>query len=384
MDDREVASEYGRSPDRSLASNVGSVLAGVALLAAVLLLTDGVLADPTVGVAGVAAAGVAVAAFFARRQDVLDARVAVPAAGAGSLAVVAVGGYALAVGGPGEPMAFGLTPLGVGAVGTLVGGIGGLLAAVADWLAVPDDRLAAMTRTTVSSTAIGLFGYLMFNVAVLVVGLFVLVAVEGELTAVQEQLVSAAGLILGTVVTVYAFLNWTEETIDFFDIRRPSLRDVGWVVGGIFVIFGGLVLVSVALQLIGVPSSGHSTVQQAQRSPEILLVLIPITLVVIGPCEEIIYRNIVQKSLYDTFSRPAAVVVASVLFSLIHFPAYFGGSVTATFGSLATLFTLSLVLGAFYSKTDNILVPAAIHGILNAIQFASLYVELTGGVPALV
>ncbi|WP_162991408.1 CPBP family intramembrane glutamic endopeptidase [Halostella salina] len=384
MDDREVASEYVRSPDRSLAPNVGSMLAGVALLAAVLLLTDGTLADPTVGVAGVAVAGVAVAAFFARRRDMLDAGVAAPAAAGASLAVAGVGGYALVAGGPGEPIAFGLTLLGVGAVGTLLGGVGGLLAAVADWRAIPDDRLAAMTRTTLSSTAFGLFGYLMFNVAVLVVGLFLLVAVGGELTPVQEQLVSAAGLTLGTVVTVYAFLNWTDETTDFFDVRMPSLRDVGWVVGGIFVIFGGLVLVSVALQLIGVPSSGHSTVQQAEDNPEILLVLIPITLVVIGPCEEIIYRNIVQKWLYDVFSRPAAIVVASVLFALIHFPAYFGGSVIATFGSLITLFTLSLVLGAFYSKTDNIIVPAAIHGILNALQFASVYVELTGGVPAVV
>lgn len=380
-----VAGEYPDAGDRSLAPDAGAMLAGVALLASVLLLTDGVLDDPTVAVAGVAVAGVAVAAFFARRQDVLSSRIAAPTAAAGSLAVAAFGGYALAVGGSGEPMAFGLTPLGVGGLGTLVGGVGGLLAAVADWRAVPDDRLASMTRATAVSTGLGLFGYLMLNVGALIVAMVLLLTVWPELTPVRNQFVSAGGLLVGTAVTAYVFLNATDADRDFFDVRVPSLRDIGWAIGGIFIIFGGLIAVTIAFQLLDLPSSSHSTIEQAsQGNPEILLVLIPITLVVIGPCEELIFRNIVQKSLYDTFSRPAAVVVASVVFALVHFSAYAGGGFGATLGSLTTLFTLSIVLGAVYSRTDNILVPAFVHGMLNAIQFASLYVELTGAAPAVV
>ncbi|WP_135821289.1 CPBP family intramembrane glutamic endopeptidase [Halostella litorea] len=385
MNDTAVAGEYAGAGDRSLAPDAGAFLAAVALLAAVLLLSDGVLDDVTVAVGGVVVAGVAAAAFFARRRDVLSSRTAAPAAAAGSLAAAAVGGYALAVGGSGEPIAFGLTPLAVGGIGTLVGGLGGVLAAVADWRAIPDARLASMTRSTAVSTGLGLFGYLMLNVGALVVALLLLLTVWPEITPVREQFVSAGGLLIGTAVTAYVFVNTTGATTDFFDVRVPSLRDVGWAVAGVFIIFGGLIAVTVAYQALGVPSSSHSTVEQAAGgNPEILLVLIPITLLVIGPCEELIFRNIVQKSLYDAFTRPVAVVVASVVFALVHIPAYGGGAFGATVGSLATLFTLSIVLGAVYARTDNILVPAFVHGVLNAVQFASLYVELTGGVPALV
>jgi membrane protease YdiL (CAAX protease family) len=385
MDDTAVAGEYAGSGERSLAPDAGATLAGVALLAAVLLLTDGVLEDLTVGVAGVAVAGIAVSAFFARRQDVLSSRVAAPAAAAGSLAVAAVGGYALAVGGPGDPLPFGLSPLAVGALGTLVGGIGGVLAAVADWRAVPDDRLTAMTWTTVVSTGVGLFGYLMLNVATLVLAVLLLVTLWPELTPMREQLIGAVGLGVGTGVTAVGYVALSDRDYGFFDVRVPTLRDVGWAVAGVFVIYGGLIALTLLFQVLDVPSSSHSTVEQArQGNPEILLILIPASFLVIGPGEELLFRNIVQKSLYDAFSRPAAVVVASVVFAAVHFPAYGGGGLVETLGSLATIFTLSIVLGAFYAKTDNILVPAFIHGALNAIQFASLYVELTGAAPAVV
>jgi membrane protease YdiL (CAAX protease family) len=40
---------------------------------------------------------------------------------------------------------------------------------------------------------------------------------------------------------------------------------------------------------------------------------------------------------------------------------------------------LSLVLGWVYYRTENLLVPIFVHGAFNAIQFAGLYVRLTGG-----
>ncbi|NHN46939.1 CPBP family intramembrane metalloprotease [Halostella sp. JP-L12] len=385
MDDTAVAGTYASPSDRSIAPDAGASLAGVALVAAVLLLTNDVLDDLTVAAAGVAVAGVMLAAFFGRRYDLLDRRLAAPLAAVAGVAVVGLGGYALVAGSSGNPLPFGLSSLGIGAVGTLVGGVGGVLAALADWQAIPDSRLAKMVRTTVVSTGVGLFGYLVLNVASLLVAVLLLATVWPELTPMRQQLVGAFGLGLGTAATALAYLRLSDRDLDFIDVRTPSLRDAGLAVAGVFVIFGGLIGLSLLFQYLGVPSSSHSTVEQArQGNPEILLLLIPASFLVIGPGEELLFRNIVQKSLYDVFSRPSAIVVASFVFSIVHFSAYGGGSMVETLGSLATIFTLSIVLGAFYAMSDNILVPAFIHGALNAIQFATLYVEITGAAPALV
>lgn len=382
MEDTAVAGEYASSPDRSLAPDAGASLAGVALAAAVLLFTNDVLDDVTVAGAGVAVAGVMLAAFFGRRYDVLDNRLAAPLATAAGLALVGIGGYALVAGSSGAALPLGLSALAVGAIGAVVGGVGGVLAAVADWRAIPDARLATMFRTAFVSTGIGLLGYLALNVASLMIYVLVGVTIWTELTPLRQQLVGALGLGLGTGVTAVAYLRLSDRDLDFIDVRTPSLRDAGLAVGGVVAIFVGLYAVSIAMQAFGVPSSEHSVIQQAEQgNPEILLLLVPISYLVIGPGEELLFRNIVQKSLYDSFSRASAVVIASAVFALVHLPAYGSGGAAGTIGSLATIFTLSLVLGAFYAGSGNLLVPAFIHGTLNAVQFALKYLQLTGGLP---
>jgi membrane protease YdiL (CAAX protease family) len=42
-------------------------------------------------------------------------------------------------------------------------------------------------------------------------------------------------------------------------------------------------------------------------------------------------------------------------------------------------FVLALVLGVAYEYSDNLVVPALIHGTYNAIQFANAYLSATGG-----
>ncbi|WP_323190877.1 type II CAAX endopeptidase family protein [Halostella sp. PRR32] len=393
MDDTAAPSDYASGSEESLASDIGASLTGIALFAASLLLIDGVADDVSIGSLGgavtvtslgVAVAAIAAGAFFARRYDVLDRRLAAPIAAVASLAAVGVGGYALVSGTPTADLAFGLSILDISSFGVIVGGIGGVLAAVADWLAISDDRLTSMTRTTVVSSGVGFLGYLALNVASLLVYLVLWLTVWSEMTAMRQQLVGALGLGIGTGVTALAYIRLSDREIDFLDLRVPSARDVGLAVLGIVVIFGGLIGLSYALQLIGVPSSSHSTVEQArQGNADILLLLIPVSFLIIGPGEELLFRNIVQKSMYDAFSRPTAIVVASLVFASVHIPAY-GGFTPGVIGSLATIFTLSLVLGAFYALSDNVLVPAFIHGTLNAVQFALLYVEISGYAPGLI
>ena len=49
------------------------------------------------------------------------------------------------------------------------------------------------------------------------------------------------------------------------------------------------------------------------------------------------------------------------------------------FAYLGVVFALALVLGATYELTDNLVVPALIHGAYNAVQFGIQYLAATGG-----
>jgi len=67
-----------------------------------------------------------------------------------------------------------------------------------------------------------------------------------------------------------------------------------------------------------------------------------------------------------------------VIFARIHITAYAGGSPAQVVGSLGIVFTLSVLLGWIYARTEKLLVPALVHGVYNAIQFGWLYVEIVG------
>jgi hypothetical protein len=46
--------------------------------------------------------------------------------------------------------------------------------------------------------------------------------------------------------------------------------------------------------------------------------------------------------------------------------------------ALSALFALSLVLGATYEYTDNLVVPSLVHGAYDAIIFTLIYAQATG------
>ncbi|WP_439027551.1 lysostaphin resistance A-like protein [Haloarchaeobius sp. DT45] len=249
----------------------------------------------------------------------------------------------------------------------------------------PSKVTAAMTAKTVLRFA--LLGFA--SLPVLVVYQLVLylgaISVFGpiETTGPEAQIISVLSLGLGTLTIALAYLRYSDLDWSFVDLRFPSLRDVGWAIGGFVILLLGFVAVVSLLDLLGLSTAQHSTSQQAaEGDPALLLPLIPLSLLVIGPGEELLYRNVIQKSLYRHFSKVGAVVVASAIFALVHIPAYStGGGIGAMAASLSVIFVLSLVLGGVYARTGNVLVPAFIHGAYNALSFASRYADLTREAP---
>jgi membrane protease YdiL (CAAX protease family) len=206
---------------------------------------------------------------------------------------------------------------------------------------------------------------------------------EAPLSGARQQIVSTLALGAATTMTAAIYLVYTGRSVSFVDVRAPSLRAVGWAVGGLVSLFALLQVISVAFAAFGVSTTQHSTTQAAQSEPSLLLPLIPLSLLVIGPGEELLYRNVVQKGLYEHAPRWVAVLTGSVIFALVHIPAYStGGTTSQLLATLAVIFTLSIVLGVVYERTENLLVPAFVHGSYNAILFGFDYLDKTAAVVA--
>jgi hypothetical protein len=223
------------------------------------------------------------------------------------------------------------------------------------------------------------FGWLGFACIIfwqIPLGVLVLpIATEWLAEPVAQNVIGTISLGFGTATGVWLYLRWSERDIEFLDVSVPSIGDLGYIGGGTVGLFAALIGISQLLSWLGISSSEHSIVQQSQQNPELLLLMIPLSLLVVGPGEELLYRNVVQKSLYDTFSKGGAIVIASVIFASVHILAYgtTATSITSILTSLGLIFLLSLVLGWVYARRENVVVPAIVHGVFNAGQFLLLY-----------
>ncbi|WP_135824610.1 CPBP family intramembrane glutamic endopeptidase [Halorussus ruber] len=361
--------------DRS-AANVGVVVAGFALAAAALPWgTPGV--GPVENVALAALGVAALGAFSLRRRDLLARRSGSLAAGIASLGVVGYAGTATAgtLAGGGESI-----PSLWGPALALVGGLGGVIAAYGDGRGLPES-LGRAVKATAWSLAVGFAG--LFAIAVwsgvlisLLSGLF-----PGSIGTASRLAVGALGLGLGTGSIALVYFQWTDKTVAYLDFRIPTKRDVGYIVAGVVAIFALQMLVTVVFAELGIQTADHDIEQAAAGgNAGVLLLMIPASWLIIGPGEELLYRNIIQKDLYGTFGDWGAVLVGSVVFALAHIPAYSAGatSVAALVSTLGVILSLSLVLGTTYHLTRNTTVAALVHGTYDAVVFGTMYVQMAG------
>ncbi|WP_408959657.1 lysostaphin resistance A-like protein [Natrinema sp. 74] len=371
--------ETARADDTgSIASDavpgIGTALAGITMVAMLVPVRRGV-DDPVVW-AGAAFAATAVLAFLVRRHADIARRIVASIAAVSSVGVVLLAGYALNQGVlastalPTVPVSIPIVLVAFLTAG-LTAGVG-----VADYFGIGLAGLKRRSQRTLVLSVVGLAGLLVPQIVMAILYLFAVPFIETlpEFERlIARQVVSQSGVIIGTVLVVGAFLRTTDRDLSYIDVRWPTLREIGWIVGGVIVLLGAIQAISILMQSTGVESAEHSTTQQAADNPKLMLLLVPIAILVIGPFEEVLYRNVIQKSLYEPFSRFGAVGVASIIFAGVHVLAYATAGIGAVIASLGTVFGLSIVLGVSYERTDNLLIPALIHGVYNALTFANLY-----------
>ncbi|MFB6229388.1 MAG: lysostaphin resistance A-like protein [Halobacteriales archaeon] len=315
------------------------------------------------------AAAVATVAFFVARRDLLDRRLTSPPAALGSVGIITGGLGGIAAGGDV------FVPSLTAALGVLA-----CAAAWADLRAIPSDRLLSQVRLAMTGAAVGIAGI----ASIFIFGALLLSLVAGSdaesVSPLIEATLSTLALGIGTITVAGAYIALSDLDRSYVDARLPTRREWGYVVGGTVLLLVSNLAISALFGWLGVESTTHSLIRAAQEDPEILLALVPLSYLVVGPGEELLYRNVIQKSLRAEFSAVGGIAVASVVFAAVHLPAYAdpNGTALALLNTLAIVFVLSLILGAVYERTSNLTVSALVHGSFNAVGYAVAYADIAG------
>lgn len=264
-----------------------------------------------------------------------------------------------------------------------VAGLAGVLVIVfayADGLGITRQQVLTKLRGTSTGLAIGFLGLLgIFIWGALITSVASLLR-PGWSAPPSQLVLSAFALALGIITVTGLVMVTTDRGLEFIDYSIPTPREWGVVLVGLITILAMDLGLGVALRRAGFDLVQHGLFRTAGTHPTILLVLIPLSFLLVGPSEELLYRNIIQKLLYESFSRPGAILVASAIFATVHVFAFLAPDTpfSSTLATLLVVFVLSIILGLLYEQTNNVVVPAIVHGSLNAVTFAASYLRLTG------
>lgn len=247
----------------------------------------------------------------------------------------------------------------------------------------------------VSGTLVGAFG-LAFGSILTVVAALALAGLGVELTAavlIVVGLIFTQGVGFAGVALAYSRLRpraaaFLRERVPAFENARgefrlpasvPSFRELLLVVGGYAASLGLAFAGAFLLAQLQVDAGTNQAAEIGMENPEVLLLLIPASFLVIGPGEELLFRGVVQGRFREVLGPVAGIGLASAIFAGIHIFALTGGTLSGNLLALGVLFLPSLVFGIAYEVTDNLVVPSLIHGAYNATLFTFLYVVVRYG-----
>lgn len=238
----------------------------------------------------------------------------------------------------------------------------------------PSLVVASMAALGAVGLLVGIaLGIVVFNL----VGAPLSISIDG----LPGQIVFSVGNYLGIAAVGALYLLRHERSLSYVRFRTPSIRDGLWTVATVLVLLFLAVGVSTLVGRLGLPFTDHSIADSIGANPTVALAFVPLSLLLVGPAEEFLYRGIVQTRLTEALDTASAVAVAAVIFAVVHVFAYLDPSNLA--GTLVTVFLILLplgaVLGAVYEYTGNLFVPVLAHGLYNAITFGLSYVEVVGG-----
>ncbi|KAB1187419.1 MULTISPECIES: CPBP family intramembrane glutamic endopeptidase [Haloferax] len=186
--------------------------------------------------------------------------------------------------------------------------------------------------------------------------------------------IASAGQFIGFGVVGLAYLAARDDW-DIIRLEAPTKRDMLWIGGGLVALLVVYLGATALMNLLDIQSGESVLAQQGRENPVYFLYLTVVTIFLVGPTEELIFRGIAYGELRRLWGPAPAVVLSSAVFASIHLWSFSGEGM---FISLGMVFVLGSVLAIIYEQSGNLAVAAVAHGLFNAVQFLASYAQSTG------
>lgn len=184
--------------------------------------------------------------------------------------------------------------------------------------------------------------------------------------------------VVGMLGTALAYLCLRDRW-SLLAIGWPSIRTVALILGGFVAAFVVNIVRTAIMVWLGLEAS--SPIVDAGTGGDaamVILVMTVLSFIVIAPIEELFFRGVIQGRLRETYGPSVAIITASLLFAGMHLPGL-NGLLSGRLATVVGLFTISLVFGWLYERTENLVVPIVVHGLYNASLFAILFLLVSTG-----
>lgn len=170
------------------------------------------------------------------------------------------------------------------------------------------------------------------------------------------------------VVITLLFAKYKGASLKELGLKKPSVRIlmIVSVVAVPLLLLG--VGISVGEEMVFGPDPMAELLEKSvmPRGPFQLVAMVALSLVLVGPCEELAFRGFVQRGFENSFGKRWGLLVSSVLFGLLH------GLNTPY--AVVPVFVVGLVLGYVWQRTGgNTTATALMHGVYNTIAIATAY-----------
>ncbi|MFB6220773.1 MAG: lysostaphin resistance A-like protein [Halolamina sp.] len=160
-------------------------------------------------------------------------------------------------------------------------------------------------------------------------------------------------------------------------VRIPDRREAGVIAAGVVALYALQYGLLALLGAVGVEPVQNEAINPERYQPVYFLWMTLLSVLVVGPAEELLFRGAVQGLLKRAWGARPAIVGASGLFGALHFSVG-AGPLSGVLAYVAIAFTLGMVLGVVYEWTGNIVVPTLAHGLFNALAFGMQYFSVAG------